>query len=400
MWRFALLIGFSCSVVLNVYFFMELNIRTIENKFQKEASVHLQQRATHTKKDEVQDKKKNKEKDNYSDIEGTQSAEKSADSVKAAINAKDYFNASYLINILANDHKTELSEVRLFWLHAAQALIQQKLFTHAENSISAYLLFQRDDSDFLYQQVDLYWQQQLPLLAIRYAYEMQYHVFNEVENRAAVNFARQLVQQQVDVFITNNLWLELRSLIEEVLLFDSQNPNLQWMLVRAQYQLGQFEYARKTIDPLLNQPNYKIKARALLAKIEAALRDPQSIPLSRQGEHFIVQAVMNDTFKVSLMLDTGASISLLSERAFEALSRYSEVVYVKDLQLNTAGGIVTTSIYQVDQFTIQGYTINDFIFAVSPYVSEGNDGLLGMNFLSAFDFYIDQNNNLLILKNK
>jgi hypothetical protein len=194
MWRFALLIGFSCSVVLNVYFFMELNIRTIENKFQKEASVHLQQRATHTKKDEVQDKKKNKEKDNYSDIEGTQSAEKSADSVKAAINAKDYFNASYLINILANDHKTELSEVRLFWLHAAQALIQQKLFTHAENSISAYLLFQRDDSDFLYQQVDLYWQQQLPLLAIRYAYEMQYHVFNEVENRAAVNFARQLVQ--------------------------------------------------------------------------------------------------------------------------------------------------------------------------------------------------------------
>jgi clan AA aspartic protease (TIGR02281 family) len=274
------------------------------------------------------------------------------------------------------------------------------LFTHAENSISAYLLFQRDDSDFLYQQVDLYWQQQLPLLAIRYAYEMQYHVFNEVENRAAVNFARQLVQQQVDVFITNNLWLELRSLIEEVLLFDSQNPNLQWMLVRAQYQLGQFEYARKTIDPLLNQPNYKIKARALLAKIEAALRDPQSIPLSRQGEHFIVQAVMNDTFKVSLMLDTGASISLLSERAFEALSRYSEVVYVKDLQLNTAGGIVTTSIYQVDQFTIQGYTINDFIFAVSPYVSEGNDGLLGMNFLSAFDFYIDQNNNSLILKNK
>jgi predicted aspartyl protease len=113
-----------------------------------------------------------------------------------------------------------------------------------------------------------------------------------------------------------------------------------------------------------------------------------------------VQAVMNDTFKVSLMLDTGASISLLSERAFEALSRYSEVVYVKDLQLNTAGGIVTTSIYQVDQFTIQGYTINDFIFAVSPYVGEGNDGLLGMNFLSAFDFYIDQNNNLLILKNK
>jgi len=398
MWRIALLIGFSCSVVLNVYLFMELNIRTIENKFQQEASVHLQQRATHMKKDEVQYQEN--DKDNYSDIEDTQSAQQLVNSIKKAIKAKDYFNASYLINTLANDHKAEVSDVRLFWLHSTQALIQQKLFTHAENSISAYLAFQRDDSDFLYQQVDLYWQQQLPLLAIRYAYEVQYHVFNDVKNRAAVNFARDLVQQQADVLITNNLWLELRDLIEEVLLFDPLSLNLQWLLVRAQYQLGEFESARHAIEPLLNQPNYKIKARALLAEIEAALREPQSIPLSRQGEHFIVQALMNDTFNVSLMLDTGASISLLSEPAFEALSRYSEVVYIKELQLNTAGGIVTASIYQVDQFAIQGYIINDFIFAVSPYVSEGNDGLLGMNFLSAFDFHIDQNNSLLILKNK
>ena len=398
MWRIALLIGFSCSVVLNVYLFMELNIRTIENKFQQEASVHLQQRATHMKKDEVQYQEN--DKDNYSDIEGTQSAQQLVNSIKKAIKAKDYSNASYLINTLANDHKAEVSDVRLFWLHSTQALIQQKLFTHAENSISVYLAFQRDDSDFLYQQVDLYWQQQLPLLAIRYAYEVQYHVFNDVKNRAAVNFARDLVQQQADVLITNNLWLELRDLIEEVLLFDPLSLNLRWLLVRAQYQLGEFESARHAIDPLLNQPNYKIKARALLAEIEAALREPQSIPLSRQGEHFIVQALMNDTINVSLMLDTGASISLLSEPAFEALSRYSEVVYIKELQLNTAGGIVTASIYQVDQFAIQGYIINDFIFAVSPYVSEGNDGLLGMNFLSAFDFYIDQNNSLLILKNK
>jgi clan AA aspartic protease (TIGR02281 family) len=396
MWRVALLIGFSCSVVLNVYLFMELSIRTIENKFQQKSGVHLQQPATQIKKDQIEDNKK----DNYSDIEGTQSVQQLANSIKNSINGKDYFNASYLITTLANDHKAELSDVRLFWLDATQALIQQKLFTHAENSISAYLSFQSDDSDFLYQQVDLYWQQKLPLLAIRYAYEVQYHVFNEVENRAVVNYARQLVQQQVDVLITNNLWLELRSLIEEVLLFDSQNPNLQWLLVRAQYQLGQFEYARNAIEPLLNQPNYKIKAQALLAEIETALREPQSIPLSRQGKHFIVQALINDTFNVSLMLDTGASISLLSEPAFEGLSRYSEVVYVKDLQLNTAGGIITASIYQVDQFTIQDYIINDFIFAVSPYVSEGNDGLLGMNYLSAFDFYIDQNNSLLILKNK
>ena len=170
--------------------------------------------------------------------------------------------------------------------------------------------------------------------------------------------------------------------------------------MRAQYQLGEFEYARDAIQPLLTEPNYKIKALALLAEIETALRKPQSIPLSRQGEHFIVQALMNDTFNVSLMLDTGASISLLSESAFEALSQYSQVLYIEDVNLNTAGGTVTASIYQVAEFSIQGYIVNDFVFAVSPFISKSNDGLLGMNFLSAFDFHIDQKNNLLILKNK
>ena len=339
MWRITLFIGLVCSVLLNVYLFIQLNIRTIETKIQQEPHVNLPQRLAPIK----EDNNKN------SLIEKTKNAQQLANNIKDAINERDYLNASYLINTLANDHEMALPDVRLFWLHATVALIQQKLFTDAENSISAYLEFQSDDSDFLYQQVDLYWQQQLPLLAIKHAYEVQYHVFNEVEKRNALNFARDLVH---------------------------------------------------AIEPLLIQPNYKIKAQALLAKIEIALRKPQSIPLSRQGEHFIVQANINNTFSVSLMLDTGASISLLSEPAYEALRQYSEVTYIKDVNLNTAGGLVTASIYQVAEFAIQGYSVSDFIFAVSPYISAGNDGLLGMNFLKAFDFHIDQNNNFLILKNK
>ncbi|NQZ84003.1 MAG: clan AA aspartic protease [Colwellia sp.] len=393
MWRIVLFFALLCSVVLNVYLFMQLNVRTIENQFHQEFDGQGQQHAADMKKG------KSVEKDSY--VENTKSAQQSANNIKNAIKAKDYFNASYLMNILANDHHDQLSTVRLFWLDVTRGLIQHKLFTDAENSISAYLAFQRDDSGFLYQQVDLYWQQQLPLLAIKHAYEVQYHVFNENEIRGAVNFARDLVQQHVDGLINNNHWLELSDLVAEVLLFDPQNQNLQWLFVRAQYQLGEFEYARNAIEPLLNEPNYKIKARALLAKIEAALRKPQSIALSRQGEHFIVPALINDTFNVSLMLDTGASISLLSQSAFEALNQYSAVVYIKDINLNTAGGTITASIYQVDEFSIKDYVINDFIFAVSPsYLNEGSDGLLGMNFLKSFDFHIDQNNSLLILKNK
>ncbi|MFT5759183.1 MAG: clan AA aspartic protease (TIGR02281 family) [Alteromonadaceae bacterium] len=400
MWRIVLFIGFICSIALNVYLFLQLNVRAIETKFQQGIRIAPQQRLAdmQNNKDEAKSIAK------ASFIDSTKNAQKIVSKIKNSLNGKDYVNANFLIHTLANDQQAELSQIRLFWLQAIQTLIEQKLFTHAEDAINAYLAFQSDDIDFLYQQVDLYWQQQLPLLAIKYAYEVQYHLFNRVDVREAMSVARGVVQQQVDVLINNNDWLALRGLIENVLLFDPQSLNLQWLFARTQYQLGEFDSARNAIEPLLTQPNYKIKARALLAEIEAKFRTPQSIPLSRQGEHFIVQANINDTFNVSLMLDTGASISLLSESAFDALNQYSEVIYLKDLNLNTAGGQVTASLYQVDEFAIKGYVVNDFVFAVtSTYVngdSEKNDGLLGMNFLKAFDFHIDQNNSLLILKNK
>jgi len=405
MWRIALILSLISSLVLNVYLFMQLNIQLIESNFPQAVSRYSQLPTTQIKKD--QELKKSTIRSNALDspnvIDGTNLSENASNQVSeitAAIDVKDYFNAAYLINRLANDHKSELPQAKLFWLQATKTLIQQKHFTHAENAISAYLSFDPDDSEFLYQQVDLYWQQQLPLLAIKHAYEVQYHVFSEVEIRNKVNFARELVQQQIALLQKNSLWLELRDLVEEVLALDPQNLNLQWHFVFAQYQLGEFEYARNAIEPLLNQPNYKVKAQALLADIEAALRAPQSVPLTRQGEHFIVQALINESFNVSLMLDTGASISLLSEQAFNELNHYSDVIYLKDLTLNTAGGQITASLYQVAEFAIQGYRVNDFVFAVSPFTSEGNDGLLGMNFLKAFDFHIDQKNSWLVLEGK
>jgi len=320
--------------------------------------------------------------------------------INKSITEQDYFNASFLLSRLVNIDQAQLPKIRDFWLEATKNLIKQQSFISAENAIDAYLTFNSDDIDFRYQQVDLRWQQGLFLAAIKHAYEVQYHLSSEVEINQAMIVARELVIKQVKVLVNSTSWLELSEWIEEALLLDTDNPNLQLIYAQAQYQLGEFEYARNAIEPLLNQPNYKIKAQALLADIEHALRLPQSVPLIRQGEHFIVQALINDTVSLSLMIDTGASISLLSESAFDTLNSNSDATYIKELTFNTAGGQVTSSIYQIDEFSIQGYTVNNFVFSVSPYVNEHYDGLLGMNFLKNFDFHIDQENSVLILKNK
>jgi len=416
--RIALVIALICSVILNIYLFIQLNISvnigTIEREFQQ-LSGYLNNDKGKVQKSSRSQRQKNDQGSSIPDTTAknsevaTKSAEQLVYNIKQAIIDQDYFTAGDLVNSLANDFNAnyrrehpvkkppELANVKRFWLQATEELIRKKHYNHADTSISAYLAFEPDDNDFLYQQVDLYWQQQQPLLAIKNAYEVQYHVNNEAKRHNATNFARELVQQYAEALIANEHWLELSELVEDAQVYDSQNLSLQWLLARAQYQLGEFEYALNAIQPLLDEANYKVKALTLLADIEAALRKPQSIPLNRQGEHFIVQALINDNYNVSLLLDTGASISLLSESAFNALREYSDVVYVKDSTLNTAGGQVSASIYQVAKFEIQGYTINDFDFAVSPFVSELNDGLLGMNFLRAFDFHIDQKNSVLVL---
>jgi clan AA aspartic protease (TIGR02281 family) len=382
MWRITLFIMLLCSIAINVYLFLKLNEQFIDNSilpYQPEPLNIVS--ATHNTKPTI---KYNEQPRSLK--------------INNALQESDYFLASFLIKSLQN--KQQLLELKTYWLSSTKTLIATGQFIEADKAITAYLEFNRDDLDFLYLQVDNYHKQQRVLTAIEYAYNIQYHVFTENQKREVIEHARQMVYQYADVFIQNNQWLELQGFIEQLMVIDVENFQLNWLYTRAQYHLGEFELARNSIEPLLTAPNYTVKANALLTKIQAALRQPEGIQLTKQGEHFIVQASVNESFTVALMIDTGASISLLSEQAFAEVNQYTQVDYVKELTLSTAGGLVTASIYQAQSLSIQGYVVKDFLFAVSPLIGANNDGLLGMNYLRAFEFTIDQRHNLLILNNK
>ncbi len=85
--------------------------------------------------------------------------------------------------------------------------------------------------------------------AITSAYEMQHHVFNEAKQSSVILDARQLVQQQIDVFIKNNLWLELKGVTEQVSILGPEDANLQWFFAQAQYQFGEYTHAKNAVKP-------------------------------------------------------------------------------------------------------------------------------------------------------
>lgn len=382
MWRITQFIVLLCSIALNVYLFLKLNEQVFENTLL----------ASQTKTLVADSPSENITLTvNYDEQPLTEK-------INHALKDDDYFLASFLIKSLENTK--QLADLKSYWLNRTKTLINNGQLNAADKAITAYLEFNRDDIDFLYLQVEKTLKQQLVLTAIEYAYDIQYHVFTENQKREVIDTARQMVYEHADIFIRNDQWLELQSFLEHLMIIDVENLQLNWLYTLSQYHLGEFELAQSTIEPLLIAPNYKIKANGLLTKIQRALREPESIQLTKQGEHFIVQATINDSLTVSLMIDTGASISLLSEQAFAEVEQYTQVNYLQDITLNTAGGVVTASIYQAESLSIQGYLVSDFVFAVSEHVGSSNDGLLGMNYLRAFEFTIDQRNNLLILKNK
>ncbi|MFT7110953.1 MAG: clan AA aspartic protease (TIGR02281 family), partial [Psychrobacter glaciei] len=277
---------------------------------------------------------------------------------------------------------------------------KNKHYLLAENAINAFLAYAPDDLDFLRAVVKLRLAQQQILLAVKKALSLEYHTFNLELQQQSLNYAQALVRDEIKRLFELALWLELAQFTEEVLAMVPNSAQAQWALAQAQFQLGDYSFARQNLTALIEQPNYQVKAQRLFNTIELALQRPEMVPLIRNGDHFIVEGLINNNFSVDLLIDTGASISVLSQGVFDELVSQSKVKYIEDIVLTTAGGEVDSRIYQVEEFALQGYQVNNLLFAVIPYKGQKNDGLLGMNYLRLFDFHIDQSNNLLRLENK
>ena len=320
--------------------------------------------------------------------------------IKHAIDSRHYFLASNLLyEISSEDHKS-LSMVKAYWLNDGKQLLKNNQYTLVKDSLDAFLAYSPDDLDFLVMWVQLRLAKQQVLLAVKKAFSLQYHTFDINLQQQSIDYAQQLVRQEIKRLYSLALWFELAKFSAEILTIAPNNTEAQWALAQAQFQQGHYALALQSLTPLLNEPNYQVKANDLVNNIELTLQHPVMIPLTRKGDHFIVEGSINNKFSVNLLIDTGASISLLSQTVFNELVLATDVNYIDDIVLTTAGGEVTSRIYEVDEFELAGYRVKNLTFAVIPYLNQENDGLLGMNFLRLFDFHIDQTNNLLRLENK
>jgi len=133
---------------------------------------------------------------------------------------------------------------------------------------------------------------------------------------------------------------------------------------------------------------------------------PQNIEVNQKGRHIFVDAILNNKIHVSLMLDTGASLVVLSKEIGRKLGINTDVVDPEDkagmITMVLADGNKTQAKYaRLESVKVEGAEVENVGAAVllDDKVNPGfNDGLLGMSFLNKFNFKVDRENNRLILE--
>ena len=175
---------------------------------------------------------------------------------------------------------------------------------------------------------------------------------------------------------------------------------------------GKENAGRELLLQASNDSQFRSRAEGILQRYDAegTQFNPQEnrkdqfvsrIAMKRMGKHYLLPLLSTRGSQVNLLLDTGASTTLLSSDAFNRFTRGAYARYLGPRIFNTANGLSRGHAYSIPQLTFGPFTLENLEVSVSDADFGGEfDGLLGMNILQQFTFQIDQQNSELLLNRR
>jgi clan AA aspartic protease (TIGR02281 family) len=235
------------------------------------------------------------------------------------------------------------------------------------------------------------------------------YAYQESQRSAVTRALDALVVTTDQRLVASTRWVELTGFYELLDSIGLTQPEYQLRQALLYQQLGELSSARALLLTLAAADQYGDEAwrERVQAAIGAstpsepaavaALTETNAVPLQRLGEHYVLEVNINNT-ALTLLLDTGASMTTLSRAGFAKLES-SKLQYLGRRLFNTAGGVTSGEVYQTRAITLGNNTWQQLDIAVLNYpTAAGVDGLLGMNLLRNYRFQIDQDQLLLYLQ--
>ena len=178
---------------------------------------------------------------------------------------------------------------------------------------------------------------------------------------------------------------------------DSSKAQYYYILGKIYFDQGRNDEAKEILEQILHDNKYKSNINKILAKIDPPKKSTIEIKLEKLGGQFYVKVHLNNDTYAKLLLDTGASITTIHNSIMDSL----EHKVIKDeITLLTASGTLMAKLIQINSFKIDNTEVKNMNIVSSTHKQDGFDGLLGMNYLKVFEFYIDQKESILHLKRK
>jgi hypothetical protein len=167
----------------------------------------------------------------------------------------------------------------------------------------------------------------------------------------------------------------------------SSNGNIGWI------KAGANNTAKKIDSHFRSLPNENPVIRAT-GPAESGTKGATAIPVKVSGSKVIVSVNFNNSTAANLLLDTGASRTMIS-------SRIAKILRLQSMGSGTGygiGGVVTVSTSRVDSIRVGEMERQNLLVMIHDFsLDPSYEGLLGFDFLSHFHLSLDLQKSLLVL---
>ncbi|MBI4707440.1 MAG: retroviral-like aspartic protease family protein [Candidatus Omnitrophica bacterium] len=137
----------------------------------------------------------------------------------------------------------------------------------------------------------------------------------------------------------------------------------------------------------------------ILRQQEEEERQPKAVDLRHNEAGILVDALLDDKVSVRFILDTGASLVLISRKVAQELG-FNPDRFIPDVQMQLADGRkVRAKHITIRSIKVQNLEAKNVDAAlIIDEAGDIGDGLLGMSFLKRFNFKVDLKEKKLILE--
>lgn len=283
----------------------------------------------------------------------------------------------------------QAAELQINWLQALYTQLENEEFDYVQSALDvlleAYAGYPGIE-DYLLLQADLYERSDQPRLASDTFYQIG-ELPQLLDDEHIIADARRLALAGIEQTHQQQDWEQALEYLDGLLWRDPGYPPFILALVKTHIGLGDMPQAQLHLNRVAAEIEYSAEFNELTKRISLNQQPSSSqLALTVRNSHFLVPLSLSSNDNIELMIDTGASLSVISE---DLIRQLPDTQFLRSATMNTAGGRVQSDVYRISSVQLGPYQINDVEFAVLPLENLTGDGLLGMNILEKFRFSVD-----------